>query len=161
MRRVSRRQWVLGGLSGLSTSCLSPTLPPLPPPNQPETHYVDEGLLLVEGRVPVPEARVVLLNVDTSRLAGQLIRDHRYNFLVAAQPGHVLELWYEVGRERSDPIQFVAPPHSFTRSDEAARAEGASPTATAPSAVDGNGGAVDGDAGPADAGADRDTGVEP
>lgn len=122
MRRVSRRHWVLGGLSGLSTSCLSPTLPPLPPPNQPETQYLAEGLLRVEGRIPVREARVMLLNLDTSRLAGQLTRDQRYDFQIAAQPGHVLELWYEVGRERSDPVQVVAPPYLAASNADASTA---------------------------------------
>jgi hypothetical protein len=89
---------------------MSPTLPPLPPPDAPSgLEYVGEGQLLVQGVVPVADARVLIVNHDTSLISGQITSDGHYAVRIAVSPGDYLELWYEQGEENSSPRGFQAP----------------------------------------------------
>lgn len=113
MKTVTRRgfagAWVL--LAGaLVPGCLSTTLPPFPPPSEPQTMtFVAPGQLRLQGVLSQQRATVFALNPETGDIAGKLVRDGKYEFTIPAEPEQELELFYQVGREVSDSTFFRAP----------------------------------------------------
>jgi hypothetical protein len=143
MRTLTRRHliglWLASGLA--ASACLSPTLPPLPPPVEPSLSYVSEGQLQLSGYVSTERsARVIAVNANNDHVAGAIVRDGDYRFVIAAQPGDNIELWYEVGVEVSDSVFLTAPPYEAD----------STPDAGSPAPADAGSGLVD--AGNADTG---------
>lgn len=123
MKTVTRRQliglWLVSGLT--ASACLSPTLPPLPPPVEPNLSYVSEGQLQLSGYVSTERsARVIAVNANNDHVAGAIVRDGDYRFVIAAEPGDNIELWYEVGVEVSDSVFLTAPPYEASSPADAA-----------------------------------------
>jgi hypothetical protein len=81
---------------GLCVSgCLSPTLPPLPPPAQPSLiRSMGDGEVLVEGNMPVAEAKLLMLNRQTEQIYGVFAHDGSYSVLIRAEEGDRIDLWY-------------------------------------------------------------------
>jgi hypothetical protein len=89
---------------------LSPTLPPLPPPGQPAVvKQMNDGEVLVEGTLPVQDAKLLLLNHDTDEIRGQFVHDGSYSVLMPARTGDRLDLWYSVGGVDSPVYGFNVP----------------------------------------------------
>lgn len=111
MKTVTRRSIVGVCLLGLvAGACLSPTLPPLPPPGAPELSYVAPGQLQLSGMVSSRRStRVIAVNINNDQVAGEIVRDGTYRFVLGAEPGHRIELWYEVGADVSDSLFLTAP----------------------------------------------------
>lgn len=109
----SRRQIIamLAALLGASLSgCNSPTLPPLPPPSEPRVvQHLGNGEVLLEGRIPVPEAKLLVLNTATDEIRGVFTRDGRYSFPVPAQEGDFMHLWYSTEGLDSPLYRFTIP----------------------------------------------------
>lgn len=140
MKTVTRRgfagTWLL--LAGaLVAGCISPTLPPFPPPSEPQTMtFVAPGQLRLQGVLNEERATVFALNPETGHIAGKLIRDGKYEFTIAAQPEQELELFYQVGREVSDSTFFRAPKLASGESGTSSASTsttGASPLSNEPS----------------------------
>jgi hypothetical protein len=87
--------------------CLSPTLPPLPPPAQPSlVQNMGQGEVLIEGTVPLAEAKVLLLNRTTEQIVGALVHDGSYSLLIRAELGDRVDLWYSSSGVDSPVIGF-------------------------------------------------------
>jgi hypothetical protein len=99
MLRAPRRLLML--LAGLALgSCLSPTLP-LPPPSS--------GFVRLQG-VAAPQAEVIAWNHNNDLIAGQVTGDDsRYDFVIAAESGDFIELWYVQGTDESESIRITVP----------------------------------------------------
>ncbi|HEX2731722.1 MAG TPA: hypothetical protein VHM70_08960 [Polyangiaceae bacterium] len=92
---VSRRSLLLIASALLAAACLSPTLPPLPPPGQPAlVKPMGDGEVLVEGELPVQEAKLLLLNRATEEISGKFVHDGAYSVLIRAEKGDRIDLWY-------------------------------------------------------------------
>jgi hypothetical protein len=105
----SRRTLLLSSLALalLVPSCLSPTLPPLPPPAQPSlVQPMGEGEVLVEGTIPISEAKVLLLNRDSELIYGALTHDGSYSVLMQARQGDQISLWYSSSGVDSPVVSF-------------------------------------------------------
>jgi hypothetical protein len=115
--KTGTRRWFVGlcfagGLG--AAACLSPTLPPLPPPSEPDMSYVADGRLRLSGSVPVDRsARVIAVNNRNSQLSGEITDTGRYDFTLPAEPGDDIEFWYEVGAKVSDSVFVKAPSPGF------------------------------------------------
>lgn len=118
MKTLTRR-WFVGVGAALGVAgCLSPTLPPLPPPAEPEMHYVAPGQLSLKGTVSVSRNTVVstmvtALNGHTGALAGHVVYDGHYEFVIGAEPGDEIELWFEQGAEESESLFLTAPDYEW------------------------------------------------
>ncbi len=114
MRFVSRRSLLLVLAccsASLALSCgVSPTLPPLPPPDEPQRFQsVGEGLVLIEGLIPIQEAKVFILNNNSQNISGQFVHDQRYAIEIEAASGDFLQLWYTEAGIESDAVGFEIP----------------------------------------------------
>lgn len=106
MSLIPRRLLVLGlAATVLSGGCLSPTLP-LPPPSAPEAVQVSDTQYRLSGFIPEP-GNVYARNEETGLIFGQLALDREYSFLMEAQPGDFVSLWYTSGTELSGSYQFI------------------------------------------------------
>jgi len=97
-------------LAGLCLAgCLSPTLP-LPPPSRPDVSAPDEsGFARLQG-IAVPQAEVIAWNHENDLIAGQVTGDDsRYDFMIRAESGDVIELWYIEGSDESASISVTVP----------------------------------------------------
>lgn len=118
MKTLTRR-WFFGVGAALGVAgCLSPTLPPLPPPAEPEMQYVAPGQLSLKGvvsvrRNTVVSTTVVALNGHTGELAGRVVYDGHYQFVIGAEPGDEIELWFEQGAEQSESLFLTAPDYAW------------------------------------------------
>jgi len=106
-----RRQSLIAALVGLVLSCgVSPTLPPLPPPDEPASfRSTSSGLVLIEGFIPVDEAKVFILNHHTQKIAGQFVHDQEYAIEILAEGGDSMLLWYSASGFQSDTVSFEIP----------------------------------------------------
>jgi hypothetical protein len=101
------------GIGALLAGCLSPTLP-LPPPSQPEVEQVGQGQYELRGSLPMP-GTVYVRNERTFDMFGKHGVEQLYQFIVEAEPGDVMSLWYEASDtsqfygDRSQPITFEIP----------------------------------------------------
>jgi hypothetical protein len=112
-RGIARLCALLAG--AVATGCLSPTLPPFPPPAEPQTMtYIGPSQLRLSGVLSNKRAAVFAINTETGDIGGKFTRDGNYSFVVSASPGQELELFYEVGRELSGSTFFEAPPYDGT-----------------------------------------------
>lgn len=114
MKSVTRRRLfaipLVTSLGWLLSCGVSPTLPPLPPPEEPSRfETVAEGLVLVEGRIPIAEAKVFVINHRTQEIAGQFVHDFEYAIEVGATPGDFLQLWYSAASLESETVSFELP----------------------------------------------------
>lgn len=112
MRRAPRRHFcaALVACVGLASCGVSPTLPPLPPPDEPQTfRQTSAGLVLVEGMIPVDEAKVFILNHQSDRIFGEFVHEGRYAIEVEAVAGDFMQLWYSSGGVESDTVSFELP----------------------------------------------------
>ena len=111
MKTVTRRWFVGLCLSGLSVAaCLSPTLPPLPPPSEPQMSYDAPGQLRLQGVVAAERTiSVIAVNNRSGAIGGRVVRDGRYSFPLEAEPGDEIELWYEKGADVSESLFLEAP----------------------------------------------------
>jgi hypothetical protein len=75
-------------------------------------HYEAAGELRLQGVVSAKDRRVTVLAVNnrSGAVGGRVIRDGKYSFLIEAEPGDEIELWYEVGLDVSDSLFLEAPP---------------------------------------------------
>lgn len=112
--KTGTRRWFVGLFlaGGLGVAaCLSPTLPPLPPPSEPNLSYLEDGRLRLSGSIPVDRsARVIAVNNSNNQLSGEMTDTGRYDFTLPAEPGHDIEFWYEVGAKVSESVFVKAPP---------------------------------------------------
>jgi hypothetical protein len=106
MRQFARRFVLLAGASIVVSGCLSPTLP-LPPPVEPEVEQVGTGQYLLHGEIPEP-GLVFILNKRTDDIYGKRT-DKEYFVPIAALPKDPMQLWYQVGNEVSDIVEFDIP----------------------------------------------------
>lgn len=108
----SRRRWLWASLTGTLclSSCLSPTLP-LPPPGEPTVEGPSaSGQYTLSGNVVEPNAHVQAANLRLGLTWGQFSdASGAYRFNIEAEPGDELQLWYELGSERSSTIIFDIP----------------------------------------------------
>jgi hypothetical protein len=106
--RVLRRLGLT--LAGLCLAgCLSPTLP-LPPPSRPDVSAPDEsGYARLQG-IAAPHSEVIAWNRQNDLIAGQVTRDDsRYDFLIRAESGDLLEVWYVQGNDESASVSVTVP----------------------------------------------------
>jgi hypothetical protein len=95
--------WVATAL--LAAACLAPTLP-LPPPDQPTVQGPDEnGVTHLSGRVE-DGAWVYAINRSSNRGTFQATTDGQYDLTLITEIGDAISLWYEVGSETSDRLEF-------------------------------------------------------
>jgi hypothetical protein len=71
--------------------------------------FIADGELLVEGDLPVEDARVMVINQETALISGQVTKNGHYSLRIRAEVGDYLELWYEQGLYASSPRGFQAP----------------------------------------------------
>jgi hypothetical protein len=107
VRALRRLMLVLAGLC--LAGCLSPTLP-LPPPSEPDVSAPDaDGFARLQG-VAAPQAEVIAWNHKNDLIAGQVTGDDsRYDFLIRADAGDLIELWYIQGTEESTSTRVIVP----------------------------------------------------
>ena len=107
VRALRRLGLVLAGLC--LAGCLSPTLP-LPPPAKPDVSAPNEaGFARVQG-VAVPQAEVIAWNHRNDLIAGQVTGDDsRYDFLIPAEVGDRIEVWYIQGTDESTSTSVIVP----------------------------------------------------
>ena len=96
------RRWLLGAALALGASaCLSPTLP-LPPPGAPEVSAVDkDGNVTLTGTA---NANAVVFAFDDRTEGGAIATASSaggYAMKLAAKTGDTIEVWQEVGGDRS------------------------------------------------------------
>ncbi|MBP9114677.1 MAG: hypothetical protein KBF88_17805 [Polyangiaceae bacterium] len=96
----------------ISLSCASPTLP-LPPPNTPDVSFESDSTVKLSSKEgALPEATVIIRNLDTSRPIGEQIEatlaDERGNWtkVVKAKRGDILEITQEYRALLSPPTSF-------------------------------------------------------
>jgi len=107
MRQKSRRVF-LGLLSFAAlTGCLSPTLP-LPPPEQPQVDGPDAtGQVRLRGSVP-KKSQVFAINLRSKDIRGEVVgNDGRYDFLLPAQIGDEVSMFYRNGTDESSSLLFM------------------------------------------------------
>lgn len=109
--RLSRRALfcALLGLSGVA--CLSPTLP-MPPPSPPDVEMVGQGQYRLSGSIP-KSGMVLVLNGRTGIVNGE-VAEPAYSFVVSAEPGDRMGIWYVTGQISSDSTWFRIPGTSTT-----------------------------------------------
>lgn len=105
MKHALPRRWLLVASLALGLSgCLSPTLP-LPPPGAPEVSAVDkDGNVTLTGTA---NANAVVFAFDDRTQGGAIATASpagAYSMKVAAQLGDAIEVWQEVGSERSSSV---------------------------------------------------------
>ncbi len=112
MKAVDRRSCLLFLLTyGAALACNSPTLPPLPPPNEPRlVQHMGDGEVLLEGSIPVEEAKLLVLNNNNDEIRGVFTHDGTYSLLIAALPGDFIHLWYSTAGVDSPLARFTIPP---------------------------------------------------
>lgn len=111
MRSRSRRLLLACLTLGLLGGCLSPTLP-LPPPSPPEAILAtdQQGVYRLQGSVR-PNSLVTAYNLNNGLTFGQrTVGDGRYDFLVRGDEGDRMELWYSVGTDESNSVNFELRP---------------------------------------------------
>ena len=110
MARARRLRRLLLTLAGLClVGCLSPTLP-LPPPSRPDVGAPDEGGFSRLQGLAAPQAEVIAWNHNNDLIAGQVTGDDsRYDFLIRAESGDTIELWYIQGTEESQTVRVRVP----------------------------------------------------
>lgn len=108
MLRPLRRSLLLGA-SLVFSACLSPTLP-LPPPDRPDVTSPDaSGMARIRGTA-VPKAEVIAWNRGNDLLAGQVTGDDAtYDFMIRADVGDIIELWYVKGTDQSSSVSVKVP----------------------------------------------------
>lgn len=131
MRRAFRRVLLCLGVGVLFAGCLSPTLP-LPPPSPPDVSKVGDGEYELRGSLPMAGTVYVRNERSSSGVLKDVDSGLLYQFVVGAQPGDVMALWYEASDtsqfygDRSQTIEFEikdsVPP--ATSSDGGTRADG-------------------------------------
>jgi hypothetical protein len=78
------------------------------------------GKLRLQGVVTSTRTlSVIAVNNHSGSIGGRVVRDGKYSFLLEAEPGDEIELWYELGADVSDSLFLEAPPYA---SDSAADA---------------------------------------
>ncbi len=110
MAPISRRWFsvtFVGGMSGLCVGCLSPTLPPLPPPNAPEVTVLSNDRVELAGSLPEERAHVLALNVRTGVISGEAVTAYDYRFSAAARAGDTMLIWFVTARHTSPATEFV------------------------------------------------------
>ncbi|HKY37639.1 MAG TPA: hypothetical protein VJN18_16975 [Polyangiaceae bacterium] len=107
VRALRRLGLVLAGLC--LAGCLSPTLP-LPPPAKPDVSAPNEdGFARIQG-VAAPQAEVIAWNRSSDLLAGQVTGDDsRYDFLIRAEAGDRIDVWYTQGTDESTSTSVIVP----------------------------------------------------
>ncbi len=156
MKLLDRRSVLVSLVaSGLLVACNSPTLPPLPPPNEPRViQHMGDGEVLLEGSIPVEEAKLLVLNTHNDEIVGVFTHDGGYSVLVRAEPGDFIHLWYSTAGVDSPLARFSIPPRPEELEEQpstpdgsegagADDAEGAEP----PDATEPDGSSTAGDAG--------------
>lgn len=101
--------WVAAAL--LAGGCLAPTLP-LPPPDRPTVDGPDEnGVTHLQGRVE-GGAWVYAINRRSEMGVFKATDDSgEYQLTLITQAGDSIVLWYELGSESSDRLEFeIRPP---------------------------------------------------
>jgi hypothetical protein len=132
MFRLCRRRFALlvVGVSALvSGGCNTPTLPPLPPPAEPRViQHVGDGEVMLEGTLPVEDAKLLVLNLQTNEIRGVFLPDERnYVLLIEAQPGDFMHLWYSLAGQDSPLARFEIPAREEDQNDsDASRSESSS-----------------------------------
>lgn len=102
------RRLLVCALAGLALSaCLSPTLP-MPPPAPPDVQRVGQGQYELSGQLYDQGDLVLALNVRTGEVTGQLAKPS-YRFVVSAEPGDSMSLWYVDGLRSSEATEFEIP----------------------------------------------------
>jgi uncharacterized protein YebE (UPF0316 family) len=66
-------------------------------------------LVLIEGRIPIAEAKVFIFNHNTQAIAGEFVHDFSYAIEVGAKPGDFLQLWYSAANIESETVNFDLP----------------------------------------------------
>ena len=101
------RRFALGVATALLVgSCLAPTLP-LPPPDQPTVEGPDEGgVTHLSGRVETG-AWVYAINRSSDMGSFQATGDSgEYDLTLITQVGDGIVLWYEIGSQTSERLEF-------------------------------------------------------
>ncbi|MEB2313463.1 MAG: hypothetical protein OZ921_15000 [Sorangiineae bacterium] len=109
MSRISRRWWCLGAALAL-VGCLSPTLP-LPPPSPTVSGPDASGMVEISGYVD-PGATVYAVNLRNDELRGQIsdARTGEYDFFLPAEVGDRVDVYVQLGNDRSPPYSTVIRP---------------------------------------------------
>lgn len=108
---------VLALLAG--SACNSPTLPPLPPPGEPRLiEPAGDGEVLIEGRIPVEEAKLLMLNLNNDQIRGVFTHDGRYSVRLPAVSGDYIHLWYTTSGHDSPVESFEIPEFPESPMDE-------------------------------------------
>jgi hypothetical protein len=110
MTRARALRRLVLALAGLCLAgCLSPTLP-LPPPSEPHVTAPDaDGFARLQG-VAAPQSEVIAWNHNNGLIAGQVTgEDARYDFLIRADVGDLIELWYVQGTDESTSTSVIVP----------------------------------------------------
>lgn len=69
----------------------------------------EQGFVRLSG-IAVPNAEVLAFNHQNRLLAGQLTGDSpRYSFVMPAEVGDYIELWYRKGNDQSESVGFEIP----------------------------------------------------
>ena len=100
----------LGAIAlALLGACAAPTLP-LPPPDAAVGAPNEEGIVEVQGSGAEAGALALCVNRDTDAVAGAYADDvGHFAISIPAEIGHELEVWYEVGFDKSQPLTVVVP----------------------------------------------------
>lgn len=73
--------------------------------------WVAPGQLRIQGTVSQSRAvNVFAVNNHSGAIGGRVVRNKKYSFVLEAQPGDEIELWYEVGVDVSESLFLEAPP---------------------------------------------------
>jgi hypothetical protein len=138
MPLLTRRRGVVTLLvlvAGLAAGCLSTTLPPLPPPAEPQVTAPVDGEVTISGRVLEPNAMVLAWNTNSDALAGQRTLDGKYSFKMRAEVGDTLALWYLADGYQSDGVYVEVPSAEGEGASSETAPTGAAPSGSGPSDV--------------------------
>ncbi len=77
--------------------------------------YVGPNQLQLSGFVSsLRSSRVIAVNNGNDQVAGEIVRDGTYRFVIRAAPRDQIELWYEVGADVSESLFLTAPDYDAT-----------------------------------------------